>query len=89
MPDSRQDLAGNQDRLIPAGELTQNDDEFIASKTNDHITRAHGTTKLGGHLHQQSVPGCVSPSIVDDFETIEVNEQHRAFATAATGSLDG
>jgi hypothetical protein len=52
-------LASDPRHLISVGYIIENDGEFIAAKTDDHVTPAHYNSKSTGHLDQQGVSGWV------------------------------
>ena len=70
------------------GNLIEHDDEFVSAKPGHHVAIAYAIPKPLGHLDQQRVTCRVPQRVVDHLESIEVNEQHRAFMTIASRQLD-
>ena len=52
------------------------DREFVATEPRDHVAGAHAADDAAGGLDQQFVADRVAGAVVDQLETVEVEEQH-------------
>ncbi|MGY2939147.1 hypothetical protein ACVWZ6_008749 [Bradyrhizobium sp. GM6.1] len=62
--------------------------ELVAAEPRHHVACAQGTTQPVGHFEQEQVAGLVAQRIIDDLETIEVDEQHRKALIVALRLVD-
>lgn len=51
--------------------------KLIAAQASQHVGVAQATAQTVGGLHQQQVAKMVTEAVVDQFETVEVDEHHR------------
>ena len=51
--------------------------EFIATNAGDDVVGAHGFGKTIGDFNQHHVAAAVTKTIVNQFETVEIEQQHR------------
>jgi hypothetical protein len=68
-------------------QIEQHHAEFVAAQAGDRVHAAHAGLDAGSGFRQQTVAGRVAEGVVDDLETIEIDEQHRAGGTLALGLL--
>ena len=71
------------------GDIAEQNHEFVAAQARDDIVLARAFAQAFGNLDQQLVARGMAERIVDDLETVEIDEQHRAFARlrSAIGNL--
>ena len=83
------DPTGHQRRLEGGRLILADDDELVAAEAGDGVAGAHDPAQPVGHRHQQLVAGGVTPAVVDQLETVEVDEQHRHLAARPAGAGQG
>ena len=81
IPDGLRD--GCQDPLhhLQAGsliiELLKQDQELIAAPAHDRVMRAHHRSYSAGHRLQYVITDVVGVTVVDDLESVEIEERQR------------
>jgi hypothetical protein len=69
--------------LVAVFHAVQDDDELVAAKAAHRVAGAHGIRKALRHRAQQPVADVMAERIVDVFEAVQVDEQHRYFFSGA------
>jgi len=64
-------------------------DELVAAESGDGVTEPECFAQAASDVGEETVPGVVTEAVIDKFETIEVEEQHREGPATARGSGDG
>ncbi len=89
----RRERAGDARRgflnLVAAPDDVEHDHEFVAAHAHDDVLIAHGVFDSLRDRLQQLVAGLRDRRIVDVFEAVEVDEQHRQRCLLAAGFFDG
>src|SRR5207302_4217862 len=62
-------------RLPRAPDSLAHDDELVAAESGDGVTGPHGLAQTLGDGHQHAVAGRVTPAVVDELESVEVEEE--------------
>ena len=76
--------------LLDGAQVFQHDHKLIAAQPGHGVALAHGVLQPPGDLLQQHVAAMVAQCVVDKFEVVQVDEDHRtvvACACAAAQSL--
>jgi hypothetical protein len=68
--------------------MDEQDSEFVAAEARYDVALPHSAREQPSNLDQSLVAGLVAERIVDVFEAIEVNEQHRGILTVALDAID-
>src|SRR5262245_24739299 len=89
LTEGRQQLACNALDIAALSGFLQDDDEFVTAEPRHHVAGAQRSAQAMSHLHQQHVAGLMAKRVVDDLETIEVDEEQREFSLVALRVLDG
>ena len=63
--------------VLELGGVQAQHDEFIAAEPCHHVAGPHALAQAHGGLLQQCVTGLVAQRVVDHFEMIQIDEQHR------------
>jgi len=82
--DRREQMVGAECRVLGTSQFRQENHELVAAETADGIRPAHSSHQPGRDRPQDLVANCMAPVIVDLLEAVQVYEQHRQQAPAAT-----
>ena len=84
------DSSSGRDALdvIDLAALIEDHHELVAAEARDDVACAQRTAQPVGHFEQEQIAGLVAQRIVDDLETVEVDEQHRKAAIVALRFVD-
>jgi hypothetical protein len=74
---------------IASGKLLQDDRKFVAADARDGVAFADRLLQTPRDLPQELVADRMSERVVDDFEVVEVEEQHRQHRTAPLSQREG
>ncbi len=90
---SARDLAadpiGQHPRLAFVVDRGAQHDEFVAAETGDRILRANQVGEPSRHRQEHLVTRVVPTAVVDDLETVQVDEQQRQLPVVTTTRLNG
>ena len=86
---NREQLTCNEGDLLGRTDLLRQHDELIAAQTRHRVARAHALLDALSHLLEQRVACFVPERVVDDLETVEVDEQHGKLAAVTPRRLEG
>ena len=70
------DSLRHRDRFFRALDVRDEHGELVASETGDGVSGSDGSTKTVGDFHQKSIAGLMAVSVVDEFESIEIEEEN-------------
>ena len=83
------DVVGHRGRLCLAGDAVEQHHELIAAKAGDGVLGPSAGQQSGGRLHQQLVADGVAEAVVDQLETVQVDEQQCDDAPMPGGADEG
>ena len=75
--------------LTLACNVVQDDYELVAAKARYDIAFTHTAAQPVRRFNQEAVAGRMTKRVIDDFEAVEVNEEHCAFAVRAARTCNG
>ena len=88
--DGGRDLHGDVDRgattVDAAREVGEQDQELVAALARDDVLVAHDVPEAGSHLDQQVVADGVAETVVDELESVQIDEAHGDARVRASGS---
>ncbi len=87
--DGFEDLLGDERGVLGMTELGQEQRELVAAEAGHRVAVAHARLNPRRHGLQKLVADVVAEGIVDDLETIEVEEQHGHARVVTLGVGDG
>ena len=84
-----ENLVGDERSVEFRRHACQHDDEFVAAEPRHDVALAHAGQKALGNLDEQQIAGVMPQGIVDDLETVHVDEHDRQLPVLAAGSEQG
>ena len=81
----RDDALGHFGGVSLGRDVLEQNGELVAAQAGDGVLGAHAASNARGHLGQQGVALLVAQAVVDDFEVVDVQEQHADRAEVAVG----
>src|SRR3954451_17568305 len=74
--------ADDADRVVLVDGALQQDSELVTAEASDKVLAAHTCAQAIGDGNQQIVARLMADAVVDDFEIVQVDEQHRYHSVA-------
>jgi hypothetical protein len=85
----RKKLARDRAHLRDVRHLVQQNHELVAPEPRQHVTVAQALFELGPDPLEQNVAGGVAECVVDELETIQIDEHDTKLAIVALRNRDG
>ena len=89
LADGRQDPGGHPIHILGAADMELDDGKLITPQAGHHILIPHLLAQALGDLDQEAIPHGMAILVVDGFEAVQIDHQHRAVHIVPQAEGDG